>query len=227
MNVFNINTLKEAEYITLTNSFPSLAMPLPAVSNGNTIQLYNNPLQAAAYQYQFAAQPGTSMIGVKSAPTPTAQVHVATVNVVSNPPVGHTVNPQVVIHQPSTSKGHRNTSNNQHNNNNGNDTGGAQIICDICKKKFSTIYNKKRHEDMFHSTMALSNNLPSSNKCSMCSKVFNSIYNKKRHEATHKPLDQRLKFKCQYPGCNKEYTTISILKIHMKKVHNIELASEQ
>lgn len=224
MNVFNLNTLKEAEYITLTNSFPSLAMPLPAVSNGNAIQLYNNPLQAA-YQYQFTAQPGTSMIGVKSAPTPTtAQVQV--VNVVSNPPVGHQANAQLVVHQPSTSKAQRNATTNHQNNNGTSDTGGAQIICEICKKKFSTIYNKKRHEDMFHSTMALSN-LPLTNKCSMCSKVFNSIYNKKRHEATHKPLDQRLKFKCHYPGCNKEYTTISILKIHMKKVHNIELATEQ
>lgn len=103
------------------------------------------------------------------------------------------------------------------------------IICFDCKLSFSTVYNKRRHDHMFHKEIAerIDQQAPSvatqiMYKCSGCEKNFNSIYNRNRHEATHKPLDERLSFKCTVDGCAKEYTTKSILKNHLFKFHRIE-----
>lgn len=91
--------------------------------------------------------------------------------------------------------------------------------CEICGKLFSKIYNKRRHFDMFHSNMTQKEK--SEFKCSTCDKVFTSIYNKTRHENVHKPINERLKYKCVINECNKSFTTQFILKMHIKKVHNL------
>lgn len=92
--------------------------------------------------------------------------------------------------------------------------------CIACNKSFSTIYNKRRHDDMFHNSNSTST---AEFKCSSCDKVFSSIYNKTRHENIHKPINERLKFKCIINDCNRGFTTQFILKMHIKKVHNMEV----
>ena len=92
--------------------------------------------------------------------------------------------------------------------------------CETCNKSFSTIYNKRRHDDMFHNSNAQSQ---TEFKCSSCDKVFTSIYNKNRHENIHKPIVERLKYKCIINNCNRGFTTQFILKMHIKKVHNLEV----
>lgn len=91
--------------------------------------------------------------------------------------------------------------------------------CEICGKFFSKIYNKRRHFDMFHNNSVQKEK--SELKCSSCDKVFTSIYNKTRHENVHKPINERLKYKCVINDCNKSFTTQFILKMHIKKVHNM------
>lgn len=92
--------------------------------------------------------------------------------------------------------------------------------CEPCSKYFSTIYNKRRHDDMFHKNKV---ETASEFKCSSCDKVFTSIYNKTRHENVHKPINERLKYKCIINECNRGFTTQFILKMHIKKVHHMDV----
>ena len=101
-----------------------------------------------------------------------------------------------------------------------NNSGQKKYNCEECGKFFSKIYNKRRHVDMFHSNNAVRKE-KAEFKCSSCDKVFNSIYNKTRHENVHKPINERLKYKCLINDCNKSFTTQFILKMHIKKVHQM------
>lgn len=92
--------------------------------------------------------------------------------------------------------------------------------CEFCGKSFSTIYNKRRHDDMFHNKQTQAAGIY---KCASCDKTFSSIYNKTRHENVHKPINERLKFKCVINNCNRGFTTQFILKMHIKKVHNMDV----
>lgn len=93
------------------------------------------------------------------------------------------------------------------------------ILCEICQKTFSTVYNKRRHEEMVHKDNV---QVTKKFKCSSCDKMFSSIYNKTRHENVHKPITERLKFKCEINNCNKSFTTPFILKTHIKKSHKLD-----
>lgn len=95
--------------------------------------------------------------------------------------------------------------------------------CEACSKYFSTIYNKRRHDDMFHNNKV---ETASEFKCSSCDKVFTSIYNKTRHENVHKPINERLKYKCVINECNRGFTTQFILKMHIKKVKIFKILYE-
>lgn len=94
------------------------------------------------------------------------------------------------------------------------------FLCDICQKSFSTLYNKRRHEEMVHKDNI---QVTRKYKCSSCDKMFSSIYNKRRHEEVHKPITERLKYKCVIDNCNKSFTTTFILKTHIKKSHKLDV----
>lgn len=111
-------------------------------------------------------------------------------------------------------------SNNDGMNSNYSQKNEKKYSCEACGKYFSTIYNKRRHDDMFHNNKI---ETASEFKCSSCDKVFTSIYNKTRHENVHKPINERLKYKCVINDCNRGFTTQFILKMHIKKVHHIDV----
>lgn len=110
--------------------------------------------------------------------------------------------------------------NNDNMNSNYSHKNEKKYNCEACGKYFSTIYNKRRHDDMFHNNKI---ETASEFKCTSCDKVFTSIYNKTRHENVHKPINERLKYKCVINECNRGFTTQFILKMHIKKVHHMDV----
>ncbi|XP_039493628.1 uncharacterized zinc finger protein CG2678 isoform X1 [Drosophila santomea] len=86
--------------------------------------------------------------------------------------------------------------------------------CHLCLKKFSSIYNLKRH-------MLTHNRHTDLKKCSYCSEEFHTEKQMKRHERGHSGE----LFRCEY--CSLVFLDVDYLRKHKKRIHSNNLITIQ
>eukprot|EP00099_Drosophila_melanogaster_P022301 NP_649750.1 uncharacterized protein Dmel_CG2678, isoform A [Drosophila melanogaster] len=80
-------------------------------------------------------------------------------------------------------------------------------ICDICQKKFSSVYALKRH-------MLTHNRQHHLKKCTYCSEEFKTEKHLKRHERGH----MGDLFRCEF--CSLVFVDVNYLRKHKKRIHS-------
>lgn len=83
---------------------------------------------------------------------------------------------------------------------------GRHVLCPMCTRSFSSIYNMVRHVESIH---VLSSEL--SHKCHQCGRVFKSRGNLNTHKKSHSSV-------CS--DCGRVYSSTSSLKVHMQRTHS-------
>ena len=93
-------------------------------------------------------------------------------------------------------------------------TGEYPFVCpfELCKAKFRQEKPFLIHQQRYHLNIRPF-------KCNQCTKDFTLERDLASHLETHKLV----KLKCEWPGCDKAYTTKGQLLIHQKKMHTGEL----
>ncbi|XP_033162862.1 uncharacterized zinc finger protein CG2678 [Drosophila mauritiana] len=86
--------------------------------------------------------------------------------------------------------------------------------CDLCLKKFSSVYALKRH-------MLTHNRQPDIRKCTYCSEEFHTEEHLKRHERGHTGD----LFRCEF--CSLVFVDVNYLQKHKKRIHSNNVIAMQ
>lgn len=85
--------------------------------------------------------------------------------------------------------------------------------CEVCKVKFTTMYELKRHKAYIHEKTK-------EFQCARCGKCFVEKTKLIRHSAIHTDDEEEVKsFKCPVEICGNRYGSHSSLKLHVKNKH--------